>query len=130
MKGRRVLSVLLTDDDYEQIKILAAKKHMSMAALARDFILRGLNGNVTESNIEILAPIIRSQVECCLAPQMERMISLISKTCIQSGAAAYLSADAILKFVPPSQREEVQHSYELARKRAVKYMKNKTYIEE
>ena len=29
--GRKVISVILTDKEYEQIKLLAAKKHVSMA---------------------------------------------------------------------------------------------------
>ena len=61
---------------------------------------------------------------------MERQISLTAKTCVQAGTAAYLSADAILKFVPPAQREEVADSYEVARKKALQYMKGKVILDD
>ena len=53
------------------------------------------------------------------------MIGLEAKSCIQSGTAAYLCAEAILKFVPPAQRAEVHESYDAARKKAVAAMQGK-----
>ena len=49
--GRKVISVILTDKEYEQIKLLAAKKHVSMAEIERQFTLQGLNGTLTQDNI-------------------------------------------------------------------------------
>ena len=101
-----------------------------MSCIVRDFVTQGLNGQVTEDNIDFLAPIIRNQIKSVLEPMMERMIALEAKSCIQSGTAAYLSADAIYKFVPAEQREEVAESYEQAKKKAVLFMKGKVSIEE
>ena len=126
VNGRKSITVLFTDKEYEQLKLLSAKTHKSMASIAREYTLQGLCGEVTENNIEFLAPIIREQTKSVIEPLMERMISLQAKTCIQAGTAAYLSAEAILKFVPPAQRAEVKEEYEAARKKAVIYMKEKT----
>lgn len=128
VEGRKSITVRFLDEEYEQLKSLAAKKHTSMAAIAREYTLKGLCGEVTEDNIEFLAPIIREQIKSVLEPMMERMISLQAKTCIQASTAAYLSADAILKFVPVSQREEVRESYDTARKQALVYLKEKTNL--
>lgn len=128
--GRKSITSIFTEEEYEQIKILAAKKHTSMNNIVRDFVAQGLNGEVTENNIDYIAPIIREQLKSIIEPMMERMISLSAKGCIQSGTAAYLAADAILKFVPPAQREEVEICYEAARKKAVHYMKSKVNTEE
>ena len=68
---------------------------------------------------------IREQLTSILSPMMERMIGLEAKSCIQSGTAAYLCAEAILKFVPPAQRAEVHESYDAARKKAVAAMQGK-----
>ncbi len=86
--GRKVISVILTDKEYEQIKLLAAKKHVSMAEIERQFTLQGLNGTLTQDNIEYIVPIIREQLTSILSPMMERMIGLEAKSCIQSGTAA------------------------------------------
>lgn len=128
--GREYLTIELTTEDYEQIKAIASKSHTSMNNVARKFITQGLNGTVTENNIEFLAPIIREQIKNVIEPMMERQISLTAKTCVQAGTAAYLSADAILKFVPPAQREEVSDSYEAARKKSIQYLKGKVSLDD
>ena len=128
--GRQVISVLLTEKEYEQVKILAAKENKSMSAVGREFILKGLDGEITQNNLDVIVPIIREQIKNVMEPMMERMIALSAKTCIQSGTAAYLSADAILKFVPKEQREEVRDSYDKARKKAVEYMRSKVNVNE
>lgn len=124
--GRKSITSIYTDEEYEEIKRLAAKKNTSMNEIVRQFVTDGLNGTLNSQNIDFLAPIIREQMETLFSYYMERMISLESKTCIQAGTAAYLSADAILKFVPPQQREEVSVSYKEARKKAIEYMRSKT----
>lgn len=128
--GRKSITVEFTEEEYEQIKILAAKSDKSMNAVVREFARQGLNGSVTENNLEVIVPVVREQVQAVMQPMMERMISLTAKTCVQAGTAAYLSADAILKFVPPAQREEVQNSYDAARKKSISYMKMKGNLEE
>ena len=130
VQGRRSITAEFTEEQYEQIKNIAAKSGKSMNAVVREFVCQGLNGNVTEDNLEVIAPVVREQVQSVMQPMMERMISLTAKTCIQAGTAAYLSADAILKFVPPAQREEVHNSYDAARKKSIAYMKMKGNTEE
>lgn len=112
-------------ETYNAIKAIAHKENRNMSDVVREWTLSGLNGNVTEKNLEVITPIIREQVRDIMEPMMERMISISAKTCIQAGTAAYLSADAILKFVPREQREEVRDSYEKARKQSVEYMRSK-----
>lgn len=128
--GRKSITSIHTEEEYEQIKSIAAKKNISMNELVRQYVRDGLNGTLNSQNIEFLAPIIREQMESLFSYYMERMISLEAKTCMQAGTAAYLAADAILKFVPPQQREEVEVSYKQARKKAVEYMKSKIEKEE
>lgn len=129
-QGRHPVTVLLPDEEYEQLKLLSSMKHSSMSEEGRNFIIQGLNGQVTQNNLEFLAPVIREQLRITIEPLMERQISLTAKTCVQAGTAAYLSADAILKFVPPAQREEVADSYEAARKKALQYLKGKVTLDD
>lgn len=128
-EDRKRINVTYDIETYEKIKTIAHKEGRDMSDVVREWSIQGLNGNLTEENIEILAPIIRQQLECVLEPLIERIISLNAKTCIQAGTAAYLSADAILKFVPPAQRNSFQDSYDAARRKAVQYMKEKNFSE-
>lgn len=124
-EDRKRINVSFDMETYNAIKAIAHKENRNMSDVVREWTLSGLNGNVTEKNLEVITPIIREQVRDIMEPMMERMISISAKTCIQAGTAAYLSADAILKFVPREQREEVRDSYEKARKQSVEYMRSK-----
>lgn len=129
-ENRKTLSVLLTDEEYDNVKKLAAKKVTSMSEVGREFINQGLNGQLTENNIEFLAPLLRELIRDVSAPQFDRLAKMVSKTCIQAGTAAYLSAEAIFKFVPPEQREDFKNTWETARKQAIAYNSSKVNPED
>lgn len=129
-EDRKRINVSFDINTYNAIKAIAHKENRDMNDVVREWTLKGLNGDVTEKNLEVIVPIIREQMKNVMEPMMERMIALSAKTCIQSGTATYLSADAILKFVPKEQREEVRDSYEKARKKAVEYMRSKVNVNE
>lgn len=124
------ISITLTEHEYTLLKNLAGKKHTSMGAVARDFIIQGLNGCLTQDNLDFIAPIIREQLRSVLAPSIERLAKITSKTCVQAGTAAYLSAEAILRFVPAELQLDVEESYEAARKKAVRYLQGKADLTE
>lgn len=127
--GRRSITVVFTESDYEVIKSLAAKNNTSMNEIVRDYTIKGLNGTLTEQNIDFLIPILREQLSSILDPAVNRLASLTAKTCVQAGTAAYLSAEAIAKFVPVELSEEVENSYEAARKKSVQYMKSRADLD-
>lgn len=123
MPGRKSITTIFTETEYENIKLLAAKKNTSMNEIVREFVIHGLNGTLSQQNIDVLAPIIREQLKSIVDPAVNRLAALSAKSCIQAGAAAYLTAEAILRFVPEERSEEVAVAYEAARKKAVQYMR-------
>jgi len=127
--GRDSITTTYTSKEYDTIKQLAAKKHTSMAEITRQFVVQGLNGEVTQNNIDVLAPIIREQLSIILNPQVERLAALSAKACIQSGAAAYLTAEVLSSFLPPELRQDFNESYTKARKKSVMYMRSNNYEE-
>lgn len=122
--GRKRITVTFTDEEYASIKNIAYKEYTSMSDVVRNFCIQGINGNLTQDNLDFIVPIIREQLKSIIDPAVNRLAALSAKTCVQAGAAAYLSAEAILKFVPEERSEEVAVSYEAARKKAVQYMRN------
>lgn len=124
------INVTFDDVSFNQIKLIADKNDISMCEVVRDWALQGLNGTLTENNLEIITPIIREQLSSILEPAVNRLATLSAKTCVQAGAAAYLSAEAILKLVPEDRSEDVVTSYEVARKKAVQYMKGKADLDQ
>lgn len=120
---RKRISPTFDIETYNQIRALAHKEGKDMSVLVRDWAVQGLNGTLTKNNIDVIVPIIRSQLKSVLNHDLERIIKLLAKTCVQSGSAAYLSAQAISDFIPLEKRQNFNDCYEAARKKAVKYMK-------
>ncbi|POO87273.1 hypothetical protein [Clostridium sp. 3-3] len=119
------INVSFDPESYEHIKLLAAKQKKSMAEVVRNWALQGLNGDLNAQNIGLITDIVRTQLQDVLRPSIDRLATLNAKTCIQAGTAAYIGAEAILRFVPTSRQQEVELSYELARKKSIAYMKGK-----
>lgn len=122
-ENRHPLQILFTTEEFENLQRYAAKCNRSMSEVAREFVSQGLAGNLTQDNIDFLTPVIREQLKSVLTPMLERISSLQAKTCIQAGAAAYLSAQALSSFVPISEQKDFLEAYEAARKKAVQYMR-------
>ena len=129
-KNRERVTVTLDADTYRQLKNIADKNHISIAEAMRRYIDAGLNGTLSESNINYISAIIREQLRIVMQPSVERLAALSAKTCIQASAAAYLTAETIARFVPLELQDDVHTVYEDARKKAVRYTKNKTGDEE
>ncbi len=121
--SRHTIPVLFTNEEYESLKRYAALSDKSMSTVIREFTSRGIMGELTEKNIDFLAPIIREQVKAVMDIQFERLASMTAKTCIQAGAAAYLSAEALNSFVPKQNQQGFMDAYEAARKKAVQYLR-------
>ena len=122
-ENRHAMQILFTKDEYEKLKRYAALSNQSMSEVVREFTSRGLDGELTEKNIDFLTPIIRRQLESILDAKIERLVSMTAKTCVQAGTAAYLSAESLNSFVPESLQQNFIEAYDRARKKALKYLK-------
>lgn len=122
--NRHTVPILFTNEEYENLKRYAAMSNKSMSTVVREFTAKGLTGELTESNIDFLTPIIRNQLKSIMDIQFERLASMTAKTCIQAGAAAYLSAEALNSFVPVQNQKNFLDAYDAARKKAVQYLKS------
>lgn len=125
--GRKSITFEVTEAQYDQIKTLAAKRHTSMNAVVREYVEAGLNGTLTESNMEFIVPIIRSQLQDLLKPQVNRLAAMEAKTCIQAGAAAYLCAEVLSRFLPDNLQVDYNDAYNAARQKAIQYLKGQNF---
>mgnify|MGYP000043535399 FL=1 len=129
-KDRERITITLDKATYTQIKNIADKNHISISEAVRRYLDAGLNGSLSESNIDYISNIIREQLRIVMQPSIERLAALSAKTCIQASTAAYLTAETIARFVPVELQEDVQQVYEDARKKGVRYTKIKSFDEE
>lgn len=128
--NRERITVTLDEEMYAQLKNIADKNHISLSEAVRRYVQTGLNGSLSEANIDYICKIVREQLRVVMQPSIERLASLSAKTCIQASAAAYLTAETIARFVPEELQEDVQLVYEEARKKGVRYTKTKTVDED
>ncbi len=119
------ISITFDDETYRQIKLISDKNGDSLASTIRTLIQHSLDGELTKSNMDFIAGIIREQIRDVLHPQVERLAAMNAKTGVQAGTAAYLTAETIAKFVPQELQEDVRDTYERARKKAVAYMQRR-----
>ena len=106
--------------------MIAHSEGKSLSEVIRTWSEERLNGEINTKNIALITDIIRTQLGAVMQPSVERLAALTAKTCIQSSAAAYLTAETISRFLSASEQEEFNDVYEKARKKAVAYTKNKS----
>lgn len=123
---RKRINITFDEETYRTLKTLAAKDHVSIATLVRQYTEEGITGKVTQDNIDFISVILREQLVNILTPQVERLASLSAKTCIEATTATYLTAETIAKFVPGEDQEDMREVYEKARKKAIATIRVKT----
>lgn len=119
------INATFDDDTYEIIAKIAAKENVTDSEIVRKYFLEGIKLQVSDDNIDFITNIIRTQLKDVMQPSVERICSLIAKTCVSSAQSTYLNAEAIAKFVPQDRQEEVNEVYEKARIKAIEYTKKK-----
>lgn len=126
IENRIRVNVTMELDCHKELAKLATKRNCTIPEVIREFIDEGMSNNYAIDNIDLITNIIREQLKVLLDPAVNRIAALTSKTCVQSATAAYLTAEAINRFVPPENRMDVKDAYDAARKKGVAYVKEKT----
>ena len=116
----------VSDDVHEKIKKIADSEGESISEITRRLIDDGLTLKVGNENKDILATIVREELQAVLKPHVERLAKINSKSGHMSATAAFLNVQALMSLVPKENQRPVRAMYEKARKMAVGYMKSKT----
>lgn len=126
IKKVQQIHLRVKDDDYEKIKNLAHKRGMMVTELLREFIDQGLQEKLAEENLNLVASVVRQQLDAVMKPHIERLASISSKAGHMSATSTFLNAQALVDLVPTERQRDIRNMYENARKKAVEYMRTKT----
>ncbi|MBX4262535.1 hypothetical protein KTC96_25100 (plasmid) [Clostridium estertheticum] len=118
-------SVCVTDSVYERMINISNTTGESLARVTRDLIEKGLATNYIAESEDIIANIVREQLQLTLKPSVERLAKIASKAGHMSATAAFLNVQALMDLVPDENKKDVRLMYEKARKKAATYMKQK-----
>lgn len=119
------ISPVFSEADYLNIEKLAAQKGCTKAELVRELTLNGLKTELTLDNLDFICKILRQELKNIQRPEVDRLASLIAKTCIMSATSSYLTAEALASFVPPGRQRDIQEAFDSARLKAIQYTKSK-----
>jgi len=119
-------SLSVDDETYEQIENIVKTTGMSRAEVTRRLIKKGLAKDWAEDSSNLIATLIRQQMEIVIKPHIERLAKLSSKSGHMSATSAFLNVQALMDLVPDDKRKDVRTMYDSARKKAVVYFKEKT----
>lgn len=119
-------SLCLDDQTYNSIQEISKNTGYSIAEVSRKLIKKGLSKEYIDDSKDIIANLIREQLEIVLKPSVERLAALSSKSGHMSATAAFLNVQALMDLVPKENRKNVREMYESARKKSAEYMKTKT----
>ena len=118
----RKTSVKLYQRQYDAIERMAKNEGTSISDVMRELIDRALTEKVTEENTDLIAHVVKKQLEVVLKPHVERLAALSSKGGHVAARATFLNVQALMDLVPPENRKDVRAMYESASKKAVAYM--------
>lgn len=119
----RKTSVKLYQRQYEAIERMAKNQGMSISDVMRELIDRALTEKVAEENTDLIAHVVRKQVEVVMKPHIERLAALSSKGGHMAARATFLNVQALMDLVPSENRKDVRSMYDNASKKAATYMK-------
>lgn len=119
----RKTTVKLYPRQYKAIENIAKKEGVSVSDVIREVIDKGLTERVTEENTDLIAHIVKKQLEVVIKPHIERLAALSSKGGHMAARAAFLNVQALMDLVPSENRKDVRAMYDSASKKAVAYMK-------
>lgn len=125
MSGLKKISVKIPQDTYDIIENMSKENGNNISETIRDLLIKSLNLEWFKDNEDLMAALIREQMEIVIKPHIERLAALSSKTGHMSATAAFLNVQALQDLVPVEKRKDVVNLYMKARKKAVEYMKNK-----
>lgn len=114
-----------TGKQIEDINRFAEIKGYNFSEAVRELCDKGLQIQVSNDNIDLVAEIIEERLRSILKPQVERLAAISAKGAIMSATSSYLNAQAIVDFVPKERRREFLEVYEKARLKGIAYVKNK-----
>lgn len=118
-------TVRFDKDTHERLVEISKNRGIPMAEVIREVVRKGLASEWINENDDMIANLIRKQLDIVLKPYIERLAKLSSKTGHMSATSTFLLVQTLMDLVQIDRRKDVRTMYESARKKAASYMKTK-----
>lgn len=112
---------------FEKVEKLAGTRGESLSETVRNLVTDGLAFSVTKDNTDLIAKVVRGQVDIAMKLQVDRLASLIVKAGIMSSASFNLNAQAIHGLLPVEERKDLRTIHDKSRAMGYMYMRTNQY---
>lgn len=116
-------TIRLERETYLELKRISQSENESLAETIRKVIQLGLSREWVGENKDVIASIVREQMQVVIKPHIERLAKLTSKSGHMSATAAFLNIQSLQDLSPVERRKDPKEMYYKARKMAADYMK-------
>ena len=90
------MSFAVSEKMKAELDVIAAKRHITVSELIRDYIDKGMNVDKTASDIDFIRKQIREELDIMLKPQINRLAKLLMRIGMMTVSFCYFTSKIII----------------------------------
>ena len=116
------MSFAVSEKMKAELDVIAAKRHITVSELIRDYIDKGMNVDKTASDIDFIRKQIREELDLMLKPQINRLAKLLMRIGMMTVSFCYFTSKIIHYFVPLNDRISYEELMEKSKHDSAAYL--------
>ena len=116
------MSFAVSEKMKSELDVIAAKRHITVSELIRDYIDKGMNVDKTASDIDFIRKQIREELDLMLKPQVNRLAKLLMRIGMMTVSFCYFTSKIIHYFVPLNDRTSYEELMAMSKHDAAAYL--------
>ncbi|MDR1321175.1 MAG: ribbon-helix-helix protein, CopG family [Gracilibacteraceae bacterium] len=117
-----IVSFAVSEKMKVELDTIAAKRHIPVSELIRDYIDKGMNIDKTVSDIDFIRRQIREELGVMLKPQINRLAKLLMRIGIMSISLCYFNSKLVHIFAPVRDRTSYEELMAECKHNAAAYL--------
>jgi hypothetical protein len=117
-----IVSFAVSEKMKSEMDTIAAKRHIPVSELIRDYIDKGMNIDKTASDIDFIRKQIREELDIMLKPQINRLAKLLMRIGMMTISFCYFTSKIVHLFVPFTDRVSYEELMRECKHNAAAYL--------
>jgi hypothetical protein len=117
-----ILTFAASEKTKSELETIAAKRHISVSELIRDYIDKGMNIDKTASDIDFIRKQIREELDIMLKPQINRLAKLLMRIGMMTISFCYFNSKLVHYFTPLDERVSYEELMSECKHNAAAYL--------
>ena len=116
------MSFAISEKMKVELDVIAAKRHITVSELIRDYIDKGMNVDKTASDIDFIRKQIREELDIMIKPQINRLAKLLMRIGMMTVSFCYFTSKIVHLFVPIKNRTSYEELMSECKHNAAAYL--------